>query len=277
MKVLMFHSTGLNEGQIRDEVHIAEAFQELGHTVWSNDEKKIIETDLILLFKSNDYGVDHIKKWKEISKVPIFFWIFDNSKRFEWIYPIAKEVSLFFAEELGRAAWFKEQKIPFYYFPYHAAPEKYFYPIEGKEKIYEIIYTGFPYDNDVHDKFPILLVVQEQFNLHVWGNNPNGWQNRGFKNVHGTAFDEKLSEVIAQSKICLAISNSRVEGYWSIRQSQIMQCRGFCLARYTPGMEKESRDGVVYWDNKDDLLESIRYYLDHTEERLKIEERGKDI
>ena len=275
-KILMFHTEGINEGQIRDEFHIRDAFVELGHEVFTNDVSKLKEVDLILAFKSNTFGVAEVKRWKENSKAPVWIWTFDNMDRFPWFYEIAKECNLWLGEELGRAERFKQEGINFYYFPNHSVNPEYFYPVEFEgKKEYEIMFTGTPY---FEERTKMLQTVKDTGrDLHIFGNNAAGWRNQGFENVHDAVFDKQLSEAIAKSKIVVGISNTNCYGYWSIRPAQVMLCKGFMIDKYVLGMERELRDGCEYWTTHEDLREKILYYLEHEDERNAIAQRGYEI
>ena len=270
MKILMFHDEGLSCGQLRDEDHIAKGFRDLGIEVFQNDESKLGEVDLVLCFKAKRFGLEDVKRWKTITQAPIWIWTFDNMNRFSWFYPIAKECDLWLGEELGRRERFKQEGLPFYYFPYHAVPPDIFYPIQ-QAKEYDVVFTGTPYGGDYNpNKHELLKAIDEEFDLHVFGNNPDGWRAHGLKNVHEPMFDTKLSEVYSKAKVVIALSNVQCEGYWSIRTSQALMCGACTLARFTPQMEKELRDNVVYFEDIDDCLKKLRYLLreDKVRERL---------
>ena len=83
---------GLSYGQICDEEHIRDALKELGCIVYenNNDPEILKSLDLILTFKSNKVGVNHIRDWKSKTKAPIFIWSFDNMERFKWFYDIVE-------------------------------------------------------------------------------------------------------------------------------------------------------------------------------------------
>ena len=261
---------GKSYGQTCDENWIRDGFRELGVEVFENEIPD--DVDLILTFKTRNYGVEDIKKWKE--KAPVWIWTFDNMDRFDWFYPIAKECDLWLGEELGRKARWEAEGLPFYYFPYHAVPPTIFKKIDVPKE-YGVVFTGTPYDSDYNpDKFDLLKSIQDKYDLHVFGNNEEGWKQRGIINVHPPAFDENVSKLYGDSEIVIALSNVQCEGYWSIRTSQALMCGAFVLARYTPQMEKELKDNVVYFQDIDDCLDKIDYYLKHEEERKEIANRG---
>jgi len=270
MNIALMGNFGKSFGQICDENHIANGFRNLGIKVFENEIPD--KVDLILTFKNKKYGVEDIKKWKK--KAPVWCWTFDNMDRFPEFYPHLKECDLWLGEELGRADRFKEDELPFYYFPYHAVPPEIFKKVET-QKLYDVVFTGTPYDCEYKpDKFALLQAIQEKFNLFIFGNNEEGWRAKGFHNVFPAAFDENLSQIYGQSKIVIAISNVQCEGYWSIRTSQALMCGIFVLTRYTPQMEKELKDNVVYYQNIADCLEKIDIYLRDDEERERIAQKG---
>jgi spore maturation protein CgeB len=273
-KILTFHSEGMNEGQIRDEFHIKDALRELGHETFTNDESKLSEVDLVLAFNGNQVSPERIRKFKTLTKAPIWFWTFDNCDRRPAIYEIIKEVDLWLGEELGRSERFKQEKLPFYYFPNHAVNEKIFRPFD-LPKIYDVSFSGTPYFQERTD---MLKAIEDAgIDLHIFGNISWEWKNKGFKNVHGSAFDEELAKVVSQSKIVVGISNTMCYGYYSIRPSQVMLCGGFMIDKYVLGMERELRDGCEYWNTYEELVEKIKYYLEHEDERNAIAKRGYEI
>lgn len=270
MKIAMFHNIGLNEGQIRDEEHIAKGFRNLGHTVYQNELPE--KVDLILVFKSNNVSIDKIKEWKKIA--PVWFWSFDNMDRCPNWYEVIKECDKWLGEELGRRERFVEQGLPFYYFPNHAAPPDVFYKVDTP-KTYDVVFAGSAYDCQYKpDKFELLRQIQAKYNLFVFGNREWEWKAKGIHNIFPAAFDQKLSQIYGQSKIVLAMSNVQCEGYWSIRTTQALLCGAFVLARYTPQMEKELKDNVVYYTTISDCLNRIGDYLADNEERKRIAQKG---
>ena len=291
----MFYNDGLNEGQVRDEVNIHHTLSYYGgHTyprweefwpikVTVNDEESVLEADLILAFNGNQVSPEKIREWKSKTKAPVWFWTFDNCDRRPAIYNIIKECDLWLGEELGRRERFKKEGLPFYYFPLHAGDEKVFRPFDppiDHTKPYDVTFMGTPYGAEMRKE--LLLAVQEKFDLHVWGTNPESWKNWGIKDVHGPAFDQAANEIINQSKIILGVSNCSCEGYWSVRTACVMLAGGFHIVRFTPQMEKECGDGVIYFSDIEDCLKKIEYYLDKDspcswQRRIHIQGRANNI
>lgn len=273
MKISMMCNFGLSGGQQCDENHIKKGFEKLGHEVFDNNIPD--DVDLILLFKTNKYSREHVIEWKgRYPDIPVWFWTFDNMDRFPNSYPIAKECDLWLGEELGRKSRWEQEGIPFYYFPNHAVPPDIFKKI-NVPKEYDVVFTGTPYSQNYDpDKNELLKAINERFDLHVFGNSHQAWKAMGIKNTGEPAFDEKLSELYGKSKIVIAISNVQCEGYWSIRTSQSLMCGAFALVRFTPQMEKELKDNVVYFQTVQECTDKIDYYLKHDKEREEIAEKG---
>lgn len=285
-KIAMFGELdGLSYGQIRDEVFIGEALEKLGHTVFRNEEGRLPEADLVLAFKSNRFGAADVIRWKDMTKAPVFIWSFDNMERFPWFYEIAKRCDLWLGEEIRRAERFRQEGIPFYYFPNHTVnPEVFKYNNKFLKEdgtpdyypdFYDVTFTGTAYFPERTD---MLRAIEDAgIDLHIFGNSADSWKQQGFKNVHGPVFDKRLVDIISRSQIIVGISNTFLQGYWSIRPAQVMLCKGFMLDRYNPQMERELKDGIEYWSTNNELIEKIRYYLDNEIARMDVAQRGYEI
>lgn len=105
----------------------------------------------------------------------------------------------------------------------------------------------------------------------------NGWPN-------GRISQEEMIRIFNISKINLNLSNSS----WNLRtifrnQQQIKGrnfeipgCGGFILTNYVEGIERYFvlDKEIVCFSNRRDLLEKVRYYLAHDEERSRIAQAG---
>ncbi len=99
----------------------------------------------------------------------------------------------------------------------------------------------------------------------------------------GQEYDTRLSpeefhKSIARSKIALNFCEHRTEGYAELkgRVFEAMQCRTMLLegeGRETPKFFERGKDYVSF-TTKEDLLEKVKYYLEHDSERQAIAEAG---
>lgn len=103
----------------------------------------------------------------------------------------------------------------------------------------------------------------------------------GWPNVreHGPVdYDSEMPLVFKQSKINLNITLRMIRSGIPLRAFDIMGSGGFLLSNFqadfldyfTPG------EDFVFYENKEDLLKKIDYYLEHEEERKKIAQNGRD-
>lgn len=96
---------------------------------------------------------------------------------------------------------------------------------------------------------------------------------------HGTVdYYTEMPQVFKQSKINLNISLRSIKSGIPLRAFDIMGSGGFLLSNYqadfldifVPGYD------FVYYEDKEDLLQKVDYYLNHEEERLAIAKNGHD-
>jgi len=127
-------------------------------------------------------------------------------------------------------------------------------------KIYDIVFIG-NINPTVHPKRVMLLkLIVQKFNLQV------------FSGIYG----EEMAKIYSQAKI---VFNKSVRGDLNMRVFEALSCRSLLLTdRLKPeaGLEElfQDRKQLVLYDNKDDLLEKIDYYLHHESEREEIATTG---
>lgn len=280
MKLVLIGNFGISYGQVCDERHIADALKSIGHQVTEIQREQFasqisehenLTVDATIFFKWQGYNPEDITRWKKITNAPALAWTFDFMPQHDYFYPVLERVDLWLGEEAGLLPEWERRGFKFHYFPNHAVPPN-FFPRLDLPKEYDVSFTGTHIARG--GRVDLLTEVNKHFDLHVFGNGYEGWA-MDVKNAHPPAFDQKLSEVVAKSKIMLGINVfNECPGYWSIRPVQVLMAGGFMLQKYVPGMEKELRDGAAYFTSTEDCIEKIRYYLDHEEERNRIAERG---
>lgn len=283
MKICLIGNFTTSYGQICDERHIANALTELGQEVHCIQREEFasrlsefenLKIDATIFFKWPGFTPDMVVKWKRLTNTFIFAWTFDYMMFHPNCLEMLKTVDCWLGEELGLLVELERGGYKFHYFPNHAVPESIFKSL-SLPKEYDVVFTGTYYPRG--GRIDILTDLAKRFKVDVFGNDYTNWKNHGV-NAHPPVFDDKFPELIAKSKIVLGINvTNETWGYWSIRPAQIMMCGGFTIQKYIPGMEKELKDGVAYWHELPDLIEQIKYYLDHEEERNTIAKRGYGI
>ena len=91
-------------------------------------------------------------------------------------------------------------------------------------------------------------------------------------------YNKEMPRVFKQSKINLNISRRGMKSAVPLRCFDIMGSGGFLLSNFQSGFLDlfVPEEDFVYYEDKDDLLRKIGYYLTHEEERKMIAKNGHD-
>lgn len=165
----------------------------------------------------------------------------------------------------------------------------------GAPKKYDASFVGMKHP---YRKWLIGRLEREGIRVHVRG---TGWSDervRGSRFRKGRVPVEELVEIINASKINLNLTNetswdaryllSSPRAVWNTLRSrksfapvnlrifEVNACGGFQLVPYMEGLEKRYAIGeeLVIYQSPEQLVERVRYYLQHEEEREAIAARG---
>jgi hypothetical protein len=127
----------------------------------------------------------------------------------------------------------------------------------------------------------IAAALGPKVRVRVWG---EGWQDWSDRIEWGgrPVFGPEMSRVCSSSAIILGINPSRAEGatfYTSDRLWMMVLGGGFYLGRRTAGLDQLLIDGehCAWYDDLDQCVERIRYYVDNAAEREKIRAAGEHL
>ena len=160
------------------------------------------------------------------------------------------------------------------YIQWACDPEN-FYPLP-EAKQYDVTFIGAAYGKRVEY---IRFLIQHNINIRVFG---RGWEKvKGLKDHWGGYLSgSDMLKVINQSKINLNFlwtsrnpKRSTIKG----RTMEIAACRAFQLSNFTDEFSNyEFEDGVniAMFQNKQEMLDKIRFYLAHEKERTNIAENA---
>lgn len=100
----------------------------------------------------------------------------------------------------------------------------------------------------------------------------------GITNHGSVDFYKEMPLVFKQSRINLNISLRGIKSGIPLRAYDIMGAGGFLLSNFQADFLDDFVPGedFVYYENKEDLLQKIAYYLDHEEERKAVAKSGHD-
>ena len=166
-----------------------------------------------------------------------------------------------------------------------ATPET--YPKLDLSHIYDVSFVGQPHGDR---RETIKRIRDEKINISTFG---YGWKevgfkkrwNKRFKNFPILQFDkgkishEEMVRVFNQSKINLNLAASSVENSLDqikARNFEVPCCGGFLLTKRVPhlGDYYEIDKEIACYENVDDMIEKIKYYLTHEDERKTIAKAG---
>lgn len=144
---------------------------------------------------------------------------------------------------------------------------------------YDVTFVGQPHGN----RREVIQALRDAgINVRVWG---NGWES-------GRLSQEEMIRVFNQSRINLNLSNASVWRRrhrftiwknWSRPRDQIKGrnfevpgCGGFLLTGQAENLNDYYTDGkeIVTFQDTHDLIEKIRYYLAHEDERVAVAQAG---
>lgn len=89
-------------------------------------------------------------------------------------------------------------------------------------------------------------------------------------------FGDEYALTISTAKVCLAFFSEGNRDKYAYRVFEIPACKGFLLAERTDVMQSLYEDGLEaeYFSSSDELIDKIRFYLQHDEARERIARRG---
>lgn len=133
--------------------------------------------------------------------------------------------------------------------------KKYYLP-----KIYDVVFVGTTNPKDYPERVRLLKLIGEKFNLKV------------FSGIYG----EEMTKIYSQAKI---VFNKSVRGDLNSRVFEALSSGSLLLTdRLKPeaGLEElfQDKKHLVLYDNENDLLEKIDYYLKSETEREEIAYNG---
>ena len=249
------------DGSQPDEEHIAQALEELGHTVYRVQREESLGIpltdglpDFTLIAQWDGYGdLSHLPK-------PLVYWAFDyQADGQEWHEWLVEQADLYLSKRIADSKYSNWQWLSQDFAP------KFLDKLPSSktvEKGIDVLFTGsyLPWATERNET---LKAVDEKFNLVI--HSVNEWP--GFKDVRPPIMDDGLPELYARAKVILSIDHTVEAGYWSDRPAQIMACGGFVLHRYQPLISSVLHSYVGYFYDIPTCLQSLGHWLEADEDR----------
>ena len=200
---------------------------------------------------------------------PSIFWAIDTHIRPEWYLEKAGDFSHVFCAQRPGAEYLRKAGIPARWCPLAFDPEihrKHFLP-----KILDISFVGnfgrFRYKRFfwtgkklLKERAKLLSLLMKKFNLFT-----------------GNFYFEDMAVVFSLSKI---VFNRSVGDDVNMRVFEALGCGSLLVTnRIGPGQDLlfRTREHLVEYQTEKELVDAVRYYLSHDEERERIAEKGRAL
>ncbi len=142
---------------------------------------------------------------------------------------------------------------------------------------YEYIYSNYVINRKITalERTQILSMIGERFTVNLFTGDksflPKGVSNRGKIDYY-----DEMPYVFKSTDINLNITLRSIQKGIPLRCMDIMGCGGFLLSNYQEDMLSFFSPGedYVFYENRQDLMDKIEYYLQHEDERQAIARSG---
>ncbi|MCV0439783.1 MAG: glycosyltransferase [Hydrogenophaga sp.] len=214
--------------------------------------------------------------------IPVIQWDCDSSWRFQpWILPRKDRVSHFITTHSRTVEWYQQNGMNVIRSQWAGSP--YYHPQENSVERYDVSFVGQKHGQFQHGKVMkywraevVDAIMAAGINLDLFG---NYWD--GYENWHGyqTNFHAMI-RAFAESKICLNLSNPWHHGTMPQikgRHFEIPQIGRLQVCTPADDLDSyfEADKEIIVAQNDGELIEKLRYYLEHPDEREKIAAAGR--
>ena len=260
------HSSGGNQ----DEDAITHALAALGHTVLRVHEiraHRITKTDAdFILF----HKYEHVETLKRLGK-PAIFYYFDlvdypdptlegrNQTRRQWMADMLPHVAVGFCSD---GDWVAKDKTGKLVYLTQGADER----VTGFGKAVDdcqppILFTGIRNGGRTRASFVDEMAIR---------------YGETFRQVRTGLHGRELADAIAGAKIVVAPDGPVTDRYWSNRVYLTLGFGGFLLHPYCEKLAEHYQEGkeIVFYQNRRQLHELIRYYYEEPDVRKRIATAG---
>ncbi|KGE18064.1 CgeB family protein [Paenibacillus wynnii] len=297
MKIL-FITSGFRAVYYFFERSIVEAFQNAGHYcepfTLKNDlnalklKEQSLQPDLILAMaglKISKPILDFLKQ----TKVKSAIWMTEDPYYMDWTLPLITFFDCIFTIDQAAVEQYKRLGHPYvYHLPLGTDPEMFHSILVSEEFTSDICLVGVPYSNRI--ELIEFLLKRTDYHIQIvgrgWGKHNNEWNknlNLDLDLVNAWVKPETVVNYYNGSKIVLNIHRPSDEKYNKNRLGIIAKsinnrtfdaasCEAFQLIDSKEELVDHFEEGkeIVSFEDKNDLLEKIHYYIAHDEERKQM-------
>jgi spore maturation protein CgeB len=125
----------------------------------------------------------------------------------------------------------------------------------------------------------MLYVAKQGILVRVWGSNWQVWKNEhpNLQIMRRAIYNEEFIKVLCSSKINLNFLRKVNRDLHTSRSLEIPACGAFMLTERTKEHQELFTEGkeAAFFETPSELVEKIRYYLSHEEERSQVAQSGR--
>lgn len=227
----------------------------------------------VLTSKTPEIAPEDIRRLKEAG-LKVLMWTFDwmaNPINWEWFGPRAKECDMVFMTDGMDADRFYENAgirrvelhqgcVPGLHEPLQDV-EGLPYPLTAYSA--DIAFIGKTYT--ARRRELVYMLERLPYRFRKWGE------------PSSDVWGKEFAAACSMSKIVVGDNFvNDVPGYWSDRVYLSLGCGAFFMTAYVPGLEREfeNHKHLVWWNDFDDLVKQVEYYLPREAERKMIARQG---
>lgn len=237
------------------------------------------QPSLLLVVQGNQLSPKTVRRLRSISKGPLVCWCQDAMSSLGRQFFLASEYDAVFVKDRYMQDLFSRmiKSTSFFYLPEACNPRVHrsaeLTADDRRQYGCDVMIAGTLY----YYRQEILRQLGD-FDFKVWGAHPDWLLNR-LPGRHGgkMIYAEEKARATGAARICLnTLHYGEINGL-NCRAFEIAGCGGFQLATSVPALATHFDVGaeVVEFSSTDQLVELIRYYLDHPEQAAGIARRGQ--
>lgn len=297
MKII-FITSGFRAVYYFFEQSVVEAFQNAGHYcepfTLNNGLNALklmeqsLQPDLILAMAGLKISKPILEFLKQ-TKVKSAIWMTEDPYYMDWTIPLSTYFDYIFTIDQAALEQYKRLGHPYvYHLPLGTDPEIFHSILVSEEYTSDICLVGVPYSNRI--ELIEFLLKNTDYQIQIvgrgWGKHNNEWiknLNRDLDLVNAWVKPETVVNYYNGSKIVLNIHRPSDEKYNKNRMGIIAKsinnrtfdaasCEAFQLIDSKEELANHFEVGkeIISFQDKNDLLEKIHYYIAHDEERKQI-------
>ena len=149
------------------------------------------------------------------------------------------------------------------------------YPYPDSAETLEYLFANYVINRQITiiERKEILSLIGKNFPVRLYTYKQNGrFHPEGVTNMGPADYFEEMPYIFKLSKINLNITLRSIQNAIPLRGYDILGAGGFLLSNYQTDLARHfvPEEDYVYYEDRDDLLNKIDYYLSHEDERSAI-------